>query len=222
MQHLAYGDPGARIYDLVVCLITLYVGRHRQISVWIDFGGVERLLQLRADAIIAQSLRDAPRRRQGFRRRLASCLWLSVPSAGRNKWLGVSIDTEQPWPVLLQRLGIAAADRLEIVLADWRSGLPAQDTGPVWQMARVLAATVCLADDLQVPQARFWQWSERPFIGRDLVPPERNCRDGMLPLLSFPAPTIGQNNEDVLNERLTLSAAEHERLECERVIGRAD
>jgi hypothetical protein len=222
MQLVAYGDPVARIYGLVGCLIALYAGWRRQISVWIDFGDVKHLFQLGVEAIIVQLHREDARPRQGCghpRSRLPYC----VPSAGQNARPGVSVDRERSSLALSQHLGVAEAARLAIMLTDRRRGRLAQDAGTARQSVGVPVAAVSPAYDLpldpQVPQASFWQWLERPFIGRDLVSLAPYRPDDMLTSLSLPAPTPGQNNHDVLSERLELSAAEPERLERARLIG---
>ena len=222
MQHVAYGDPVAGIYGAVACLIALYASRRRRVSTWIDLGQVECLFQLGADAIIAQSLRTDPLPRQGSAHP-ASLLRLCVSSAGQDEWLAVSVETEPQLQALSHLLGIAAQDRIEIALANWSSAQQAQDAASVLQSVGVPAAIVRPTHDLphdpQLVAAGFWQWLERPFIGRYLAPSAPYRLDGVSPPLARPAPTLGQHNQEVLSERLGLGAAEVERLERERVIG---
>ncbi|HUB15283.1 MAG TPA: CoA transferase [Acetobacteraceae bacterium] len=222
MQHVAYGDPVAGIYGAIACLVALYAGRRRRISTWIDLGQVECLFQLGADAIIAQSLRADALPRQGSAHP-ASLLRLCVPAAGADEWLAVSVETDEQLRVLCRWLDEAAPDRIEIALADWSSGRPASDAASVLQSSGVPAAIVRpahqLPDDPQLREAGFWQWLERPFIGRHLVPAAPYRLDGAPPPLARPAPTLGQHNQEVLGERLGLGAAELERLERTYVIG---
>ena len=222
MQHVAYGDPVAGIYGAIACLIALYASRSRRVSTWIDLGQVECLFQLGADAIIAQSLRTDPLPRQG-NAHPASLLRLCVPSAGQDEWLAVSVETERQLQALSHLLGAAAADRIGIALANWSGTRQAQDAAAVLQSAGVPAAMVHPAHDLpndpQLLAAGFWQWLERPFIGRHVVPLAPYRLDGVPPPLARPAPTLGQHNQDVLSERLGLDAVEFERLERQRVIG---
>jgi hypothetical protein len=222
MQLVAYGDPVARTYGLVACLIALYASWRRQISVWIDFGDVKRLFLLGVEAIIVELHPEDAQPRQGCghpRSPLPYC----VPSAGKNARLGVSVDRERSSLALSQRLGAAEAARLEIMLTDRRSGRLARDAVLAWQSVGVPVAAVSPAYDLpldpRVPQASFWQRLERSFIGRDLVSLAPYRPDDMLMALSPPAPAPGQNNHDVLSERWELSAAEQERLDRARVIG---
>lgn len=105
-QHVACGDPVAGIYGAIACLIALYAGHRRRISTWIDLGQVERLFQLGADAVIAQSLRPEPLPRQGSAHP-ASLLRLCVPAAGADEWLAISVETEQQL-VALSRLELDA------------------------------------------------------------------------------------------------------------------
>jgi crotonobetainyl-CoA:carnitine CoA-transferase CaiB-like acyl-CoA transferase len=222
MQHVAYGDPVAGIYGAIACLIALYASRRRRVSTWIDLGQVECLFQLGSDAIIAQSLRAAPPLHQDSGQS-ATLLRLCVPSAGQDEWLAVSVEKEQQLRALVHLLGAVDADRIEFALANWSSGRHAQDAAPVLQSAGVPAATVRPAHDLpndpQLLAAGFWQWLERPFIGRHLVPLPPYRLDGVPPPLARPAPTLGQHNREVLSERLGIGATELERLERERVIG---
>ena len=67
MQHVAYGDPIAGIYGAIAGLIALFErGRHNAGAI-IDLGQVECLFQLCADAIVAQSVQNAPLERSGSR-----------------------------------------------------------------------------------------------------------------------------------------------------------
>ena len=222
MQHVAYGDPVAGIYGAAACLIALYASRRQRVSTWIDLGQVECLFQLGADAIIAQSLRADPLPRQGSAHP-ASLLRVCVPSAGRDEWLAVSVETDAQLQALSNLLRTAEADRVENALADWSSTREAQDAASMLQSAGVPAAIVRPAHDLpndpQLREAGFWQWLERPFIGRHLVPLAPYRLDGVPLLLSRPGPTLGQHNQEVLSERLGLGAAELEQLERDRVIG---
>ena len=222
MQHVAYGDPVAGIYGAVACLVALYAGRQRRVSTWIDLGQVECLFQLGADAIIAQSLRDDPLPRQGSAHP-ASLLRLCVPSAGQDAWLAVSVETASQMQALSNLIGTAEPDRIEAALAAWSSGRHAEDAASALQSAGVPAAIVRPAHDMpndpQLREAGVWQWLDRPFIGRHLVPLAPYRLDGTAPPLARPAPTLGQHNQEVLSQRLGLATAELERLEQQRVIG---
>ncbi len=221
MQHVAYGDPVAGIFGAIACLIALYANRRRRVSTWIDLGQVECLFQLGADAIIAQSLRAEPLPRQGSAHP-ASLLRRCLPAAGQDEWLAVAVETEEQWQALARLLEVAA-DQIECALTDWSIGRCAQDAARVLQSAGVPAAIVRAAHDLpndpQLRAAGFWQWLERPFIGRHLVPAAPYRLDGVAPPLARPAPTLGQHNQEVLSERLGLGAADLEQLEHARVIG---
>lgn len=222
MQHVAYGDPVAGIYGAIACLIALYAGRQRRVSTWIDLGQVECLFQLGADAIIAQSLRRDLLPRQGSAHP-ASLLRLCLPAAGQDEWLAVDVQTKEHLQALGEFLDVDAADQVEIALADWVIVRYAQEAARSLQLAGVPAAIVRPAHDLpndpQLRRGDFWQWLERAFIGRHLVPAAPYRLDGVAPPLARPAPTLGQHNEEVLHERLGLDTAELERLEREHVIG---
>jgi crotonobetainyl-CoA:carnitine CoA-transferase CaiB-like acyl-CoA transferase len=182
---------------------------------------VECLFQLGADAIIAQSLRAEPLPRQG-NAHPASLLRLCLAAAGQDEWLAVAVETEEQLRALCWLLDVAA-DQIESALTDWSIVRDAQDAARVLQSAGVSAAILRTAHDLpndpQLRAAGFWQWLERPFIGRHLVPAAPYRLDGVAPPLARPAPTLGQHNHEVLSERLGLSALEVEHLEHRRVIG---
>jgi crotonobetainyl-CoA:carnitine CoA-transferase CaiB-like acyl-CoA transferase len=221
MQHVAYGDPVAGIFGAIACLIALYANRARRFSTWIDLGQVECLFQLGADAIIAQSLRAEPLPRQG-NAHPASLLRLCLPAAGQDEWLAVAVETEKQLQALCRLLDVAA-DRIEVALTDWSIVRYPQDAARALQTAGVPAAIVRTAHDLpNDPQLRatgFWQWLERPFVGRHLVPAAPYRLDGVAPPLVRPAPTLGQHNQEVLSERLGLGVTEVQHLEHRRVIG---
>jgi crotonobetainyl-CoA:carnitine CoA-transferase CaiB-like acyl-CoA transferase len=221
MQHVAYGDPVAGVFGAMACLIALYANRRRRVSTWIDLSQVECLFQLGADAIIAQSLRAEPLPRQG-NAHPASLLRLCLPGAGQDEWLAVAVETEQQLQALCWLLDVAA-DQIEFALTDWSIVRYAQEAVRTLQSAGVPAAIVRAAHDLpndpQLRAAGFWQWLERPFIGRHLVPAAPYRLDGVAPPLIRPAPTLGQHNQEILTERLGLGVADVEYLEHRRVIG---
>ena len=221
MQHVAYGDPVAGIFGAIACLIALYANRWQRASTWIDLGQVECLFQLGADAIIAQSLRAEPLPREGDAHP-GSLLRLCLPAAGQDEWLAVAVETEKQLQALCWMLDVAA-DQIGRALTDWSVVRDAQDAARVLQFAGVPAAIVRPAHDLpndpQLRAAGFWQWLERPFIGRHSVPAAPYRLDGVAPPLARPAPTLGQHNQEVLSERLGLGAAELDQLEHRRVIG---
>jgi len=221
MQHVAYGDPVAGIFGAIACLIALYANRRQRASTWIDLGQVECLFQLGADAIIAQSLRAEPLPREGDAHP-GSLLRLCLPAAGQDEWLAVAVETEKQLQALCWMLDVAA-DQIGRALTDWSVVRDAQDAARVLQFAGVPAAIVRPAHDLpndpQLRAAGFWQWLERPFIGRHSVPAAPYRLDGVAPPLARPAPTLGQHNQEVLSERLGLGAAELDQLEHRRVIG---
>jgi crotonobetainyl-CoA:carnitine CoA-transferase CaiB-like acyl-CoA transferase len=67
--------------------------------------------------------------------------------------------------------------------------------------------------DLQLHEAGFWQWLERPFLGRDLGPRPPYRLDGATPPIRRPAPTLGQHHQEVLGARLGLDAVGLARIE---------
>jgi crotonobetainyl-CoA:carnitine CoA-transferase CaiB-like acyl-CoA transferase len=221
MQHVAYGDPVAGIYSAIASLIGLYGQRQQRRSTWIDLGQVECLFQLGADAIIAQSLRADPLPRQGSAHP-ASLLRLCLRGAGDDDWLAVTVETTAQLQALCRLLHATESD-VANALAEWSAARPAQDAAVTLQAAGVPAGFVRpphdVPNDPQFRAAGFWQWLERPFIGRHAVPLPPYRFDGTSPPLRCPAPTLGQHNQEILAARLGIDSTAQARLERLGVIG---
>ena len=91
------------------------------------------------------------------------------------------------------------------------------------QSAGVPAATThnltSLYDDPHLAARGFWQWLDRAIVGRQPhpSPPYRSGRGPLV--ITKPAPTLGQHNQEVLGEMLGLGRDDLGRLSAQGVMG---
>jgi crotonobetainyl-CoA:carnitine CoA-transferase CaiB-like acyl-CoA transferase len=217
LQHGAYGDPVAGIYGAVAAMAAL-AGRARLGGAWVDLAQVECLFQLGAEAIIAAQI-DGDTPRLGSRSPFAAprCV---VPTADADEPLAVVAATEPQWRNLCGLLGRAdwasdpalasvegrnaRGDEIEAALATWAESRDPEDAAAALQAAGVPAAPVVpshlLASHVHLAAQGAWTSIERRHVGRHLMaaPPYRV--GGARPLISRPAPLLGEHSAEVLEE----------------------
>ena len=237
MQHVAYGDPIAGIYGAIAGLIALFERGRQNAGAIIDLGQVECLFQLCADAIVAQSVQNAPLERSGSRHPL-SALRTVVATNSPHGWIAVSVETATQWNALAK-----AVDRSDLAVdaAAGVSTMKARETDMERAVAAAFAASdaaeavgrlqaagvpagrvyagIDLLGDPQLVHDGFWRRAERRFIGNHVVPHAPYHLDGKRPPLRNPSPTLGEHNASVLSGDLGLSAGELDALGEQGVIG---
>ena len=234
MNQTAYGDPVGGFNAAAALMIALL---HKQATGYgqnIDLSQVECMLPLVAPALIAQSATGQTPPRIGNRHPLYApqgCF----RCAGDDAWIAVSITTDTMWQslcVLLQRLDLAeltAALRrarqktLEGLIAAWTAIRDPDEAMAILQAHGVAAGAVrtpmALVDDLHLIARGFWRRVDRSFIGMHWQSAAA-FREGPDPLpIRRVAPTLGQDNDLILNGRLGLTPHEISRLAAAGVIG---
>jgi crotonobetainyl-CoA:carnitine CoA-transferase CaiB-like acyl-CoA transferase len=237
MQHVAYGDPIAGIYGAIAGLIALFERNRSHTGAVIDLGQVECLFQLCADAIVAQSVQEAPLARSGSRHPL-SALRTVVATNSPHGWIAVSVESAAQWNALalaIDRPDLAVdatadvaamkareKDMERAVATAFASSDAAEAVGRL-QAAGVPAgrvyAGVDLLGDPQLVHDGFWRRAERRFIGNHVIPHAPYLLDGRRPPLKNPSPTLGEHNASVLSGDLGLSVGDLDVLSAQGVIG---
>jgi crotonobetainyl-CoA:carnitine CoA-transferase CaiB-like acyl-CoA transferase len=233
MQHVAYGDPVAGLYGAVASLIALCGRRRSRAGMLIDLAQVECLFQLCADALVAQSMQEAPLAREGSRHPASAVR--TVVSDADARWIAVSVETVVQWNALATAIGhadlrAAATDvsslklresAMEAALCGWAAAQRAKDIIATLRQAGVACGPVHATQDLLAdPQlVSFWRRAERRFIGTHVVPHAPYCLDGQRPPLRATAPALGEHNDDVLGGDLGLTRSDLDGLAAAGIIG---
>ena len=114
-------------------------------------------------------------------------------------------------------------DALDDAIAAWTAQSDARSLMSQLQSAGVPAAAThdltSLFDDPHLAARGYWQWLDRAVVGRQ-PHPSLPYRTGSTPLpISRPAPTLGQHNQEILEDMLGLGQDDLESLAALRVFG---
>ena len=236
-------DPIAAMHSAFALLVALEARRAAGRGLHVESTMVESALGIAAEQVLEWSAHGRRMERDGNRSALAAPQGLYACAEGPtavDKWLALSIATDEQWRALRDVLGrpawamdpaldtlagrrqahdaiderIAAwtrgRDRAELVAALRASGIPASE---VANTCRLLQTNAQL-------RARGWfEGPEHPVVGAMPIPTLPFRFESITRWLRTPAPTLGRDNERVLRTLLGLSPAELRELESEGVIG---
>jgi crotonobetainyl-CoA:carnitine CoA-transferase CaiB-like acyl-CoA transferase len=242
MQHVALGDPIAGIYGAAALMVALWHRERSGEGQQVDLSHVEALFAMGVHGFLEHEIAGRPAPRPGRRHREHAPHGV-YRCAGVDRWITITVRDDPQWqaladlmaagalPVLWpreERFALAAGrkaneDELDRALDEWTALRDRDLLAAKLQALGVPAAPVLeVGEILESPQlvARgFWQWMERPWVGRQ-PNPSPPFRSGGAPFgIDAPAPTLGQHNEAVLEGILGLGREEIERLRVEGVIG---
>lgn len=233
MVHIALGDAVAGLNGASAMLVALRHLKRTGEGQFVDLSHSECLLPLGAHGIAEQTMTGAPPPRLGNRSRY--CAPHGVYLCGDDRWLVIQVLSESQWQGLRSVLGDAVADfgdvedrlmrsdDLDAAISKWCADQCAADVMDSLQSAGVPAAAVSASKELiadpHLQARRFWKILDRPHIGKhpNGVAPYR-LQDGPLEI-GWPAPTLGQHNQEILGGLLGLSDAELADLERDGIIG---
>jgi len=234
MNQTAYGDPVGGFNAAAALMVALMHQQRTGEGQNIDLSQVECMLPLVAPALIEQSATGAVPPRVG-NRHPAHVPHGCFRCAGDDSWLAVAVTDDTAWRSLarlLEREDLAslnAADRrareseLETIIGAW-TGTRDAGGAMLTLQANGIAAGVArrpfdLLTDPHLRARGFWHQVERPFMGTHYQT-SAAFREGTAPYpLRRPAPTLGQDNDAILGDRLGLGADELHRLTELGVIG---
>lgn len=234
MNQTAYGDPIGGFNAAAALMVALL---HRQSTGQgqnIDLSQVECMLPLVAGAVIEQSATGQVSSRVGNRHPI------HVPHgcfrcAGEDRWIAVSITCDGSWRALCHLLGRpdlagltaqqrrAQETRLEGLISDWTTSRDPDEAMATLQDLGIAAGSVRLPFELDrdphLVARGFWHRLNRPFIGMHWQSSSA-FREGpeAYPIRST-APTLGQDNDAILGDRLGLDRRALDRLAAISVIG---
>jgi crotonobetainyl-CoA:carnitine CoA-transferase CaiB-like acyl-CoA transferase len=192
------------------------------------------MFPLVAPWLIAQSALGSPGPRLG-NRHPSHVPHGAFPCAAEG-WIAVAVTDDVAWARLarlLDRADLATLDaaarraredELEAILAAWTAERSADAAMAALQAIGIASGVVRwpteLRRDPHLLARRFWQSSERPYLGPHDLPSAPFRPQGGAPLpIRRAAPTLGQENATVLSELLDMTEAELASLAADGVIG---
>lgn len=232
-SHIAYGDACAGLNGVAALLVGVFHRKRTGQGQFINFAQVEGMLQLGFHGPVWQGLTgEAPR--TGNRHPVYAPQGV-YPGQGQDSWLTVAVTTDAEWRALAAMIGrddLAdlqlderrnRADEIDRAIGDWSLTRDAAEAATLLQAAGVPAGKVTRTDELladpQLVERGFWVELERAHVGRKPHPASPYRLDGERGPLNWPAPTVGEHNDQVLGGILGLSEAERQALAEAGVIG---
>lgn len=233
MQHVAFGDAVGGLNGTAAILTALWHQQRTGKGQFVDLSQVECLFPLAAQGILHQSVTgEAPERTGNAHPEHAP--YGVYPCVGDDAWVHIAVTNEEQWSTLQNQIpGLeefsGLADRihrrqsLDTIIGQWTqeqtAEAVAQLLGPKGITAAKLNNGHDLLNDPQLQDREYLQWLERDHVGLqpNASPP---FRTGEKPIpIRHPAPTLGQDNDYVLQEILGLSAEELAALVDQDIIG---
>jgi len=238
-NQLAYGDPIGGINGAGAVLAALL---HRQATgqgQHVDLSLVQCIFPFVAPWMLEQSAtgRVAPRLGNRHPEHVPHGCF---PCRGDNAWITVAVTDDTAWQGLCGAIGRvdlagradlattagrrANEDAIEAALTDWTRGRDADAAMQALQAAGVAAGVVrlpaSLPQDPHLTARRFWQDTDRRYLGRHPQPsaPFRPQGGGPYPVIRA-APTLGEHNAEVIGDLLGVDAAAMARLAADGVTG---
>lgn len=237
------GDPIAGVHGAIALLVTLARSRRSGRGHQVEVPLAEVALNVAAEPVAEFTAYGTRMDRQGNRSPLAApqglypCADVGSPTAG---WLALSVATDDQWRALRGALGeprwaadpsfdtrsgrLAAHDVIDEHLTEWTRTRRRAELVRELRVLGICASEV--ADPSRLfetnPQLRHRAYFERPdhpVVGPVPLPSLPFRFDGIGHWLRSPAPTLGQDNEAVLCDRIGLTPSELGQLEADGVIG---
>lgn len=238
MSHIAFGDPVGGLNGCAAVLVALIHARKTGQGQFIDLAQIDCMVPFVAPWITVHSVDGMPPPKYGNRHPQ------HVPHgcfrcAGEDNWIIVAATNAAMWQRLATLIGRpdwakdpflkpaearrAIEDDIERGIEAWTLARDADQAMFELQGLRVAAGTARLPIDLlkdpHLGSRSFLQEVNRAFVGvhpQPSMPIRENA--GPYPIRTA-APTLGQNNVEVLSGILGLSHAEIEQLERDHIIG---
>ena len=233
MQHVAFGDAVGGLNGTAAILTALWHQKQSGKGQFVDLSQVECLFPLAAHGVLNQSVTgQAPQRTGNAHPEFAP--YGVYPCSGNDVWVVIEVTDENQWQALQDLIPDLAdfsdlTDRrhrresLNTIIAQWTRKQSADMAMQTLQSQNITAAKLNNGHDLlhepQLESRGYLQWLERDHVGLqpNASAPFRTDSEPMP--IRHPAPTLGQDNDYVLEEILGLSADEVSALERQGVIG---
>ncbi len=201
---------------------------------WVETPMIESMLSFVGEELLAAELRGRDEPRRGNRHAVRAPQGV-YPCAGRDRWIAISVTSEQEWSALcgeagldepLRTMGAAARlehhDDIDEALSAWTRKSEPGDLMARLQSIGVIACTVAdardIVNDTQLEANGFWAEVEHADVGRRRYPGLPIRLERTPATFRRAAPLLGEHNTEVLTQILGLSPGEIESLKKEGVI----
>ncbi|MCK1721266.1 CoA transferase [Bradyrhizobium sp. 141] len=240
MSHIAFGDAVGGLNGCAAVLVALIHARTTGRGQFIDLAQIECMMPFAAPWITLHSIDGAQPVKYGNRhpefvphgcfRCAGEDNWIVVTATDEHMWQRLAVLIGRPDWATDMSLKSAEARRdieelIERGIEAWTMARDADQAMSELQAARIAAGVARLPIDLlsdrQLKSRGYLQEIERVFIGSH-PQPSMPIREGEAPYgIRAAAPTLGQDNREILSELLGLAAADIAQLTREGIIGTA-
>jgi crotonobetainyl-CoA:carnitine CoA-transferase CaiB-like acyl-CoA transferase len=223
----AYTDCVAPRFLVATIMAALDHRRRTGQGQHIDAGQMEMALHFLAPQIIDFNVSGRVVSRDGNRSETMAPHG-AYPCSGDDQWCAIAVGTDEQWDALRHTMGdpdwarddrfrtaearFAHQDELDRHLGEWTSGRSAQDVMAILQSASVPAGVVQRSSDLlrdpQLEHRRFFRYLDHPEMGNIPHTGDRFRMRGYEGGPRFPAPLLGQHNEEVMRSILGMTDEE--------------
>jgi crotonobetainyl-CoA:carnitine CoA-transferase CaiB-like acyl-CoA transferase len=231
-------DPIAGMHGALALMVGLEEARRSGEGVFIESTMVEAALNCAAEQVVEFTAYEQVLERDGNRSPYAAPQGLYA-CAGDERWLALSVVTDEHWRGLAAALGRpawatepalerfdgrrAAADALDAHLGDWAATQDVERATALLLEHGVPAATAwdprVQSRHPQLVARGLYEECEHPVVGTHPVPGLPYRWSGIDRWVRTPAPTLGEHSRDVLRGWLGVSDTELDELESSEVIG---
>lgn len=203
----------------IISVVAALIGRDRRgVADEIDLSQYEALLTVLQPMLAEHQLSGAPLSRQG--NWSAAYLWqATLPTAGNDSWVAVSIPSIKEWNALVELTPAATRDALQVIgtptrendaqvleaLSTWTSGQASADLAQLLQAAGIPAFTVAtgwdLLNDEQLRWREHYAFPDHPTVGK--MPVDRlPFRSTAIEMVTKAAPPYAVDSPQVLEDWL--------------------
>jgi crotonobetainyl-CoA:carnitine CoA-transferase CaiB-like acyl-CoA transferase len=235
---LAYTDGIGGLNAASAVLIALWQRRKTGEGQFIDLAQTEGFISLIGEAILGFSMNGKVPPRSG-NRHSSMAPHGCYPCKGEDRWVAIAIATDNEWRAFCSAIGNPPwsqdgkfadqtsrwknQDELDRLISQWTIGHEHYEAMHILQEAGVAAGAVLdnreIVEEPHLQARNYYAEIEQPGIGTHPYP-GNPIRVSKTPRTTFlPTPTMGEHNEYVLGELLSLSREEMAQLEKDGIIG---
>ena len=186
------------------------------------------------DVLLTAQLQGGPPPRRG-NRQPGTAPQGTYRSAGDDRWLAISITSDEEWRTLCREAGLpqewaawrieereARQDEIDAAIARWTRSATPWGAAIRLQSAGVIAAPVADSRDLwendHLHERGFWAWHDSEAVGPMPYPGCPVRLSGTPPTHRLPPPMFGEHNHEILRALLGLDDDEIAALESDEII----
>jgi crotonobetainyl-CoA:carnitine CoA-transferase CaiB-like acyl-CoA transferase len=224
-------DPLAGVHAAFATMLALAERDRRDEGMLVEAAMVEAAVNVAAEQVIEFDTTGTLLTRNGNRSRSAAPQGV-YQCAGDDRWVALSVSTDEQWRSLLKVLGapewadgiddrVAAHDAIDAELANWLVDRDADEVAELLSAAGVPAEAVLpavhIVDNPQIRHRGLYEDEDHPVTGTHPIPGLPFRFTHVDRWARRPSPTIGEHNDEVLGE--VASPDELEALRAKGVIG---